>query len=669
MVKKIRKKRPKEIHNAKVLNMDEKVGILEPKRARFNEELKIDPSKFAQNAHESVQPCIETSAQTLNFNEINAKLSGLYEAENTDASQSEIALFKNKSQKSYELKLKSQNQLSANNLDIKSVNDSAHAAGNVGSNNIESFFNTSLNGSVLPSDTMCPNENDAKKNTSLATGYKLRSHNKIYKYTNNDSTMKNKSLPIRFNLSLDRKVNATTYVEDTPSCATSSIISNNNNDLVNLKGSSFSSPLAELNISSNHSENQRGNVSYSSALYNNSSTFTGMPTGNNSFIDYLERISNSSTIQHEPTRIKNLLCPPLSPSGNNQVQQNLPSNSVITESSPSIQEAQELMSLIVLNVPIKENFLCKFCDLAFSIEAECKQHENTHDRNKPYGCQFCTLIWRNRRDLIEHIKNNHSKLKANICPLCKKGFNRHSDLKKHTVIHTGVRPYTCGLCRKTFSRDFNLQKHFLLHTGQHPFVCPYCPKCFSNSTKLIQHIQFHSAKNLFECKICNVSFSQQKKFIIHQQIHGDSDVENNKTDVHSVANTSSNASTSVSVDKSVYALKSFYKEINVPVLQNLDTSDYLKKHSQIDSDGFLSCNKCGMTYKCSKKLVRHIIDRHGDANSLAFLKCGETFYEDPSPESILTFVVTHPNLSIKELCMHFNITEEEASENIMTYNP
>ncbi|KAL1490797.1 hypothetical protein ABEB36_013433 [Hypothenemus hampei] len=164
--------------------------------------------------------------------------------------------------------------------------------------------------------------------------------------------------------------------------------------------------------------------------------------------------------------------------------------------------------------------MCKFCDHAFTDQAECAEHETTaHNSECPYNCVSCSMNFADRLVYSAHMKSVHKNDKPYNCPQCDRTFARRSDLRKHTIVHTGVKPYTCTVCLKSFSRNTNLSKHMRIHSGTKPFVCPKCPRTFTSRGDLNRHSMIHTGQRPFRCNYCRLSFGRKDKLLRHEKRH------------------------------------------------------------------------------------------------------------------------------------------------------
>ena len=89
------------------------------------------------------------------------------------------------------------------------------------------------------------------------------------------------------------------------------------------------------------------------------------------------------------------------------------------------------------------------------------------DGNARSDCD--TRIQDNNQSGQQQLGDRHRK--SHTCSRCGKSFAFSNCLKRHQLIHTGVKPFSCSDCGKSFRQSGNLRQHQRIHTGEKSFVC------------------------------------------------------------------------------------------------------------------------------------------------------------------------------------------------------
>ncbi|KAG5447317.1 hypothetical protein CSKR_109853 [Clonorchis sinensis] len=110
---------------------------------------------------------------------------------------------------------------------------------------------------------------------------------------------------------------------------------------------------------------------------------------------------------------------------------------------------------------------CGICQKTFNSLPNLRQHIHSHlPRVKTYQCMPCNQRFDTRGNLHRHKFLYHAGyLRHNAinheCTVCKRWFECNRDLRRHSIVHTGERPFTCTLCDKSYTSAFGLQRHQL----------------------------------------------------------------------------------------------------------------------------------------------------------------------------------------------------------------
>ncbi|WAR18152.1 ZNF91-like protein [Mya arenaria] len=264
----------------------------------------------------------------------------------------------------------------------------------------------------------------------------------------------------------------------------------------------------------------------------------------------------------------------------------------------------------------KKKHKCRICGRGFARRQYVEDHLRTHTGEKPFKCSVCgkcfgkksTLKRRNTIDFadvgrdsqqsysdvlnnilytqqnenhgqnfspvdlnppVSDFYNSRPNIKTYPCQVCGKVFCRKDFLERHSVVHTGVRPYKCEVCGnrrivdcfpwvqcykdiddKPFEEQicvFVLQQTVSMqcrsespqghaHRREGIYVsnsllddidlsakrihqCHLCTRSFSSTSDLRRHVMTHTGEKPYECDVCKRKFNRRGNMRTHMLTH------------------------------------------------------------------------------------------------------------------------------------------------------
>ena len=172
-------------------------------------------------------------------------------------------------------------------------------------------------------------------------------------------------------------------------------------------------------------------------------------------------------------------------------------------------------------------YVCEFCRKRFSTIHQLQRHLDSHqDKNIPCPVKGCTFKTINTQRIENHVKNFH---KERSCQDCDFRTTIHKEYIRHKNAHSKkiIRTYKCPHCSKTFASIHNMKKHQVVHTGMREFQCNKCPYNTQKRNILLKHLELHHLiennpdllNKFMKCDLCDFICESKKILGVHRRIH------------------------------------------------------------------------------------------------------------------------------------------------------
>ena len=172
-------------------------------------------------------------------------------------------------------------------------------------------------------------------------------------------------------------------------------------------------------------------------------------------------------------------------------------------------------------------YVCEFCRKRFSTIHQLQRHLDSHqDKNISCPVKGCTFKTINTQRIENHVKNFH---KERCCHECDFRTTIHKEYIRHKNAHSKkiIRTYKCPHCSKTFASIHNMKKHQVVHTGMREFQCNKCPYNTQKRNILLKHLELHHLiennpellNKFMKCDLCDFICESKKILGVHRRIH------------------------------------------------------------------------------------------------------------------------------------------------------
>ena len=112
-----------------------------------------------------------------------------------------------------------------------------------------------------------------------------------------------------------------------------------------------------------------------------------------------------------------------------------------------------------------EKHFCPTCGKQFYYKDDLKNHLPIHVGDLKFKCEKenCDKAYSTIKALKKHVKLTHELDPESVtCKICNKQLSTKFKLKAHMLVHSNAKPFSCTHCSETFKEKRNVVKHIKL---------------------------------------------------------------------------------------------------------------------------------------------------------------------------------------------------------------
>ena len=112
-----------------------------------------------------------------------------------------------------------------------------------------------------------------------------------------------------------------------------------------------------------------------------------------------------------------------------------------------------------------EKHICPTCGKQFYYKDDLRNHLQIHIGDLKFKCteENCDKAYSTLKALKKHKKLTHElDIESVTCKVCNKQLSTKFKLKAHMLVHSNAKPFSCTHCSETFKEKRNVVKHIKL---------------------------------------------------------------------------------------------------------------------------------------------------------------------------------------------------------------